>query len=47
LKIPKDYGDPASGDFPIGVMYGMAGAGAAVAVAILFWSDKKIKNRKL
>lgn len=46
LKIPKDYGDPSSGDFPIGVMYGMAGAGAAVAVAVLFWSDKKIKKLK-
>ena len=46
LKIPKDYLKTSSNDFPIGVMYGMAGAGAAVAVLVLFWSDKKTKKLK-
>lgn len=41
-QIPKDA--PKRGDFPVGVMYGMAGAGAVVAVVVLFWSDKKLKK---
>lgn len=44
-KIPKI--SPATNDFPIGVMYGMAGAGGAVAVVILFWSDRKIKKHQI
>ena len=36
----------SSNDFPVGVMYGMAGTGGAVAVAIWFWSDKKMKKMK-
>lgn len=44
LKIPKDYQKTSSGNFPVGVMYGMAGTGAAVAVVVLFWSDRKLKR---
>ncbi|MGI0009914.1 MAG: hypothetical protein ACREAE_00770 [Nitrosopumilaceae archaeon] len=43
-QIPKGAPKPSSGDFPVGVMYGMAGAGAVVAVVVLFWSDKKLKK---
>ena len=46
LKVPEGSGKPSSNDFPIGVMYGMAGAGVAVAVAVLFWSDRKMKKIK-
>ena len=43
-KIPKDSGDTSTGDFPVSIMYGMAGAGGAVAVVVLFWSDRKLKK---
>ena len=43
-QIPKDAPKSPSGDFPVVVMYGMAGAGAVVAVVVLFWSDKKLKK---
>ena len=45
-KITKDYDKTSSNNFPMGVMYGMAGAGGAVAVAVLFWSDRKMKKLK-
>lgn len=43
-KIPENYKKTSSGDFPVVVMYGMAGAGVAVAVFVLFWSDRKLKR---
>ncbi|HSB56233.1 MAG TPA: hypothetical protein VLD38_00280 [Nitrosopumilaceae archaeon] len=46
LKIPKDYQNTSSNNFPIGVMYGMAGAGAAVAVVVFLWSERKLKKSK-
>lgn len=46
-KVPEGYSTTSTGGFPVGVMYGMAGAGGAVAVIVLFWSDRKLKkNRK-
>jgi hypothetical protein len=45
-KIPKEFGDTSTGDFPVGIMYGMAGAGAVVAAIVLFWSDRKLKKLK-
>ena len=43
-KVPEGYSNPSTDNFPIGVMYGMAGAGGAVAVVVLFWSDRKLKK---
>lgn len=45
-KVPKDYATTSTGGFPVGVMYGMAGAGAAVAAFILVWSDRKLKKQR-
>ena len=44
-EIPKESGDTSTGDFPVSIIYGMAGAAAVVAVLILFWSDKKLKKK--
>lgn len=44
-EIPKESGDTSTGDFPVTIMYGMAGAAAVVAILILFWSDKKLKKK--
>jgi hypothetical protein len=43
--VPEGYATTSTGGFPVGVMYGMAGAGAAVAVVVLVWSDKKLKKQ--
>lgn len=45
-EVPEGYATTSTGGFPVGVMYGMAGAGAAVAVVVLVWSDKKLKKQK-
>ncbi len=45
-KVPKDYATTSTGGFPVGVMYGMAGMGAAVAVFVLVWSDRKLKKQR-
>ncbi|HSD05120.1 MAG TPA: hypothetical protein VLB45_05130 [Nitrosopumilaceae archaeon] len=44
-KVPEGYATTSTGGFPVGVMYGMAGAGAAVAVFVLVWSDRKLKKQ--
>lgn len=44
-SVPEGYTTTSTGGFPVGVMYGMAGAGAAVAVVVLVWSDKKLKKQ--
>ncbi len=45
-KVPEDTGTTSTGGFPVGVIYGMAGAGAAVAVIVLFVSDRKLKKQQ-
>ena len=45
-KIPAGYASTSTGGFPVGVMYGMAAAGGAVAVFVLVWSDKKLKKQR-
>lgn len=45
-KVPEGYATTSSGGFPVGVMYGMAAAGGAVAVFVLVWSDKKLKKQR-
>lgn len=45
-KVPEGYATTSTGGFPVGVMYGMAGAGAAVAVVVLVWSDRKLKKKQ-
>lgn len=45
-KVPEGYATTSTGGFPVGVMYGMAGAGAAVAVFVLVWSDRKLKKQR-
>ena len=37
-------GNPSSGGFPVGIIYGMAAFGAIVAGGVLFWSNKKLKD---
>ena len=42
---PKSQGgNTSSGGFPVGVIYAMAAFGAIVAAAVLFWSNKKLKD---
>ena len=45
-KVPEGYATTSTGGFPVGVMYGMAAAGGAVAVFVLVWSDKKLKKQR-
>lgn len=45
-KVPEGAGTTSTGGFPVGVIYGMAGAGAAVAVVVLFISDRKLKRQQ-
>ncbi len=45
-KVPEDAGTTSTGGFPVGVIYGMAGAGAAVAIIVLFVSDRKLKKQQ-
>jgi len=45
-KVPEGYATTSTGGFPVGVMYGMAGMGAAVAVFVLVWSDRKLKKQR-
>lgn len=42
-NAPANYSNTSSGGFPVGVIYGMAGMGGVVAVAILMWSSRKLK----
>jgi len=45
-KVPEGYATTSTGGFPVGVMYGMAAMGAAVAVFVLVWSDRKLKKQR-
>lgn len=45
-KVPENAGTTSTGGFPVGVIYGMAGAGAVVAVLVLFISDRKLKRQQ-
>jgi len=45
-KVPEGYATTSTGGFPVGIMYGMAGMGAAVAVFVLVWSDRKLKKQR-
>jgi len=45
-KVPEGAATPSTGGFPVYIIYGMAGAGGAVAVMILFWSDRKLKKKQ-
>ena len=43
-KVPAEHIITSTGEFPVYIIYGMAAAAAAVAVMILFWSDRKLKK---
>jgi len=45
-QAPEGTQITATGGFPVYIIYGMAGAGGAVAVMILFWSDRKLKKKQ-
>jgi hypothetical protein len=45
-KVPEGYATTSTGGFPVGVMYGMAGMGAVVAIFVLVWSDRKLKKQR-
>ncbi|HSB56300.1 MAG TPA: hypothetical protein VLD38_00620 [Nitrosopumilaceae archaeon] len=45
-KVPEGYATTSTGGFPVTIMYGMAGMGAAVAVFVLVWSDRKLKKQR-
>ncbi|MGI0082841.1 MAG: hypothetical protein ACREAF_04655 [Nitrosopumilaceae archaeon] len=45
-KVPEGYATTSTGGFPVGIMYGMAGAGAVVAVIVLVMSDRKLKKQQ-
>ena len=44
-EVPEGAATTSTGGFPVYIIYGMAGAGGAVAVMILFWSDRKLKKK--
>ncbi len=44
-EVPEGAATTSTGGFPVYIIYGMAGAGGAVAVIILFWSDRKLKKK--
>jgi len=45
-EVPEGAATTSTGGFPVYIIYGMAGAGGAVAVMILFWSDRKLKRKQ-
>lgn len=45
-EVPEGVSTTSTGGFPVYIIYGMAGAGGAVAVMILFWSDRKLKRKQ-
>jgi hypothetical protein len=45
-EVPEGAATTSTGGFPVYIIYGMAGAGGAVAVMILFWSDRKLKKKQ-
>lgn len=45
-QVPEGAATTSTGGFPVYIIYGMAGAGGAVAVMILFWSDRKLKRKQ-
>jgi hypothetical protein len=42
-RAPQDYATTSSGEFPVMIIYGMAGMAGIGAIAILFISNKKLK----
>lgn len=40
---PEDFGDTTGGGFPIMIIYGMAGMAGIGAIAVLFFSSRKLK----
>src|SRR5207302_8328568 len=43
---PKSQGPIPSNEFPVGIVYGMAGFGVIVTIGVLIWSDKKLKTKR-
>lgn len=43
---PEGYGNTATGDFPIFIIYGMAGLAAVAGIAFFFVSNRSLKNEK-
>ncbi len=41
---PEGYGNTATGDFPIFIIYGMAGLAAVAGIAFFFVSNRSLKN---
>ena len=45
-KVPTGYADTSTGDFPIVIIYGMAGMAAVAGIAFFFVSNRALKNEK-
>ena len=45
-KAPEGYSNPATGEFPIYIIYGMAGMAAVAGIAFFFVSSRSLKNEK-
>lgn len=43
---PEGFATTSSGEFPVMIVYGMAGLGAVGAIAFLFFSSKKLKSEE-
>ncbi|KAF6247778.1 hypothetical protein C6990_04935 [Nitrosopumilus sp. b3] len=44
---PEGYGTTSTGDFPIFIVYGMAGLAAVAGIAFFFVSSRSLKNEKV
>ena len=44
---PEGYGTTSTGDFPIYIVYGMAGLAAVAGIAFFFVSSRSLKNEKV
>ncbi|MGY5148658.1 MAG: hypothetical protein ACW9W3_01180 [Candidatus Nitrosopumilus sp. bin_68KS] len=44
---PEGYGTTSTGDFPIYIVYGMAGMAAVAGIAFFFVSSRSLKNEKV
>ena len=45
-EAPEGFGDPATGDFPVFIIYGMAGMAAVGGGAFFMFSNRALKNEK-
>jgi len=45
-QAPENFGDTTGGGFPIMIIYGMAGMAGIGAIAVLFFSSRKLKSEE-